>query len=158
MDLQDAQSTLNDIRRLQNRTRDELVRHTFALPYMVLMAVGIFVGYASTDLQAPWDDVVLVLGFGLFMGVVIVQHLRMCRASVRPRSLWAPTGLELLFYLGWAASPLLLFLASASATETLDLPAQGTLAAAVTALTFVAATPLLRRVAKSLMQRQDGRA
>ncbi|MEV8637228.1 hypothetical protein AB0395_36860 [Streptosporangium sp. NPDC051023] len=156
MAFQDAQSTLDDIRRLQDRTHDELVRHAFALPYMLLMALGIFITYASTDLQSPWDDVVLLLGTGLYVGVIIVHtRAKLCRASVRPRSISTP--LEMVFYLGWAFSPLLAFLASESAAEALDLPARGTLAAAVTAVTFVAAMPLTRRIAKAVMRQKNSR-
>ena len=154
---QDAQYSLDRIHHLQDRTRDALVRHNFGLPYMLLMALGIFVAYASDDLQSPWDDVVCVLGFGLYMGVVIVQQLLMCRSAVRPRSLWVPTRLELLFYIGWAISPLLVFFATRYVTRALELPAPGTLAAAVTALAFVAATPLTRRVAKAVMRQENGR-
>ncbi|MGJ6965858.1 hypothetical protein ACSDR0_28515 [Streptosporangium sp. G11] len=157
MNVQDAQTTLQDIRRLQDRTRDELVRHLVALPYMALMSVGLFIGYASIDIPDPWSDLALVLGFGLFVVMVFVQHLRMCVASVRPRSMGLSDRMELLFYLGWAAIPLLPFLASRWAAEILDLPMKNTVAAAVTALAYVAATPLLRGVAKSIMQRQDGR-
>ncbi|MGW0809130.1 hypothetical protein [Nonomuraea sp. NPDC002799] len=147
----DAQYSLDQIHHLQDRTRDELVRHNFALPYMFLLALGIFVAYGSGDLQPPWDDIGCVLGLGLYMGVVIVQQLRMCRAAVRPRRLWVPTLRESLFYVGWGISPLLVFLASGFAAGALGLTARATLAAGVTALTFVAATPLIRRVAKAAM-------
>ncbi|MFC4588201.1 hypothetical protein [Sphaerisporangium corydalis] len=157
MNAQDAQTALHDIRRLQDKTRDELARQLFSLPYMALMAVGLFIGYASSDLPGSWDDVAVVLGFGLFIGVVVVQHLRMCRASVRPRFLWVPERLELVFYLSWAASPLVFFLVARWVAEALGLPATDTLAAAVTALAYVAATPLFRGIVKSIMQRQDGR-
>src|SRR5689334_662728 len=106
MTLQDARSTLDDIRRLQDKTRDELLRNAFALPYMLLMALGLFIQYASTDLPSPWDDGVLLLGLTLYVGVVIVHtRARLCRASVRPRSTRL-TPLEVVFYLGWAFSPL----------------------------------------------------
>ncbi|MEO3858215.1 hypothetical protein [Acrocarpospora sp. B8E8] len=153
----DAQSTLDDIRRLQDRTRDELVGHNFSLPYALLMALGLFIGFASTDLPRPWNDVACLLGFGLYVGVTILQQVRQCRSSVRPRSLWVPTRLELVFYVGWAVSILLVFAAARTATWALDLPAQGTVAAAVVALAFVAATPLARRIVKAIMRQDSGR-
>jgi hypothetical protein len=49
----DAQTSLDDIRRLQDRTRDEYVRHGFSRPYMLASALALFIAFASFDLPAP---------------------------------------------------------------------------------------------------------
>ncbi|MGI5241488.1 hypothetical protein [Dactylosporangium sp. CA-139066] len=153
----DAQSSLDDIRRLQDRTREQVVRQSFALPYVVLAALGLFVGLASIDLQNPWRTAVVLVGFGLFVAVGIV-HQR--RALVQRK----PTALELLFWVGLSAGLMLLFGVSRIAAWVLfGLPAQGLasqgmLAAAATAVTYVALTPLIRRTFKEIVLRDGGRA
>ena len=89
----DAQSSLDDIRRLQDRTREQVVRQSFALSHVLLAALGLLLGLASVDLQNPWRTAALLLGFGLFVGVGIVLERR---ALVQRK----PTGLEWLFWVG----------------------------------------------------------
>lgn len=156
MNPHDAQSSLDDIRRFRDRTRKEIVRQRFARPYVLLAALGLFVGLASLDLQNPWSTAALLLGFGLYLGVGIVQEHR---ALVHRK----PTGPEWLFWAGLLAGLMLLFgVFRIAAWAWFALPAQGllsqgTLAAAATAATYVAMTPLARRTLQTITRRDGGR-
>jgi hypothetical protein len=96
-----------------------------------------------------------LLGFGLFVGVGIVQGRR---AFIERK----PTGLEWLFWAGLSAGLMLLFgVFRIAAWAVFALPAQGllsqsTVAAAASALTYVAMTPLARRTLQTVTRR-DGR-
>lgn len=52
MNPQDAQASLDSIRRLQDRTREEIARQVFPLPYVIISSLGIFAGFAAADLPA----------------------------------------------------------------------------------------------------------
>jgi len=153
----DAQSSLDDIRRLEDRTREQVVRQSFALPYVLLAALGLLLGPASIDLQNPWRTAALLLGFGLFVGVGIVHERR---ALVQRK----PTGLEWLFWVGLSAGLMLLFGVFRIAGWALfslqpqGLLSQAAVAAAATAVTYVAITPLIRRTFKAIVLRDGGRA
>ncbi|ETK32359.1 hypothetical protein [Microbispora sp. ATCC PTA-5024] len=156
MNPQDAQSSLDEIRRLEGRTRQVLVSQRFARPYVLLAALGLFVGLASLDLENPWRSAALLIGFGLFVGVGIVQEHR---ALVRRK----PTGPEWLFWTGLSAGLMLLFgVLRIAAWAWFGLPAQGllsqgTVAAAATAATYLAVTPLARRTLTTVTRREGGR-
>lgn len=153
----DAQSSLDDIQRLQGRTREQVVRQSFAFSYVLLAALGLLVGLASIDLQNPWRTAALLLGFGLFVGVGIVHERR---ALVQRK----PTGPEWLFWLGLSAGLMLLFGAFRIAAWALfGLPPQGLLsqaaaAAVATAASYVALTPVIRRAFTQIVLRGGGRA
>jgi membrane protein YdbS with pleckstrin-like domain len=157
MNPHDAQSSLDDIRRLQDRTREQVVRQSFTRSCVLLAAVGLLVGLASIDLQNPWRSAALLLGFGLFFGVGIVHERR---ALVQRK----PTGLEWLFWVGVSAGLMLLFgVFRIAAWALFGLPPQGLLsqaaaAAAATAVTYVALTPLIRRTFTQIVLRDGGRA
>jgi hypothetical protein len=153
----DAQSSLADIRRLQDRTREQVVRQSFTLSYVLLAALGLLVGLGSSDLQNPWRTAALLLGFGLFFGVGIVHERR---ALVQRK----PTGLEWLFWVGLSAGLMLMFgVFRIAAWALFSLQPQGLLsqaaaAAAATAAIYVAITPLIRRTFKEIVLRDGGRA
>ena len=153
----DAKSSLDDIRRLQDRTREQVVRQSFTLSYVLLAAVGLLVGLASIDLQNPWGTAALLLGFGLFVGVGIVRERR---ALVQRK----PTGLEWLFWVGLSAGLILLFSVFRIAAWALfglqpqGLLSQAAAAAVATAVVYVAITPLIRRTFKGIVLRDGGRA
>jgi hypothetical protein len=153
----DAQSSLDDIRRLQDRTREQVVRQSFTRSYVMLAALGLLVGLASTDLQNPWRTAALLLGFGLFFGVGIVRERR---GLVQRR----PTGPECLFWVGVSAGLMLLFgVFRIAAWALFGLPPQGLLsqaaaAAVATAASYVALTPVIRRTFTQIVLRGGGRA
>ncbi len=49
-----TQSSLENIRRLQDRTHDQLVRQGFALPYVITSMLVLFLMFAPFDLQGSW--------------------------------------------------------------------------------------------------------
>ncbi|MGN9841272.1 hypothetical protein ACTMTI_24400 [Nonomuraea sp. H19] len=156
MNPHDAQSSLDDIRRHQARTREEIVRQSFALPYVLLAALGLFVGFASADLERPWSTVATLCGFGLFAGVGIVRELR---ASVRRK----PTVQEVVFFSGVMIGICMFFgIARIAAWALFDVPAHGllsqaTVAAAATAVAYVAMTPVNRQVLGGIIAHYGGR-
>ncbi|MEV4063274.1 hypothetical protein [Nonomuraea dietziae] len=154
MNPQDAQSSLDSIRRLQDKTREEIVRQMFPLPYVAISALGILAGFASIDLPRPWSIIGNLLGFGLYAGIGIVySHW----ASVRRK----PTGQEMGIYLALSAVLLLVFGISRIAAFFLfgvpshGLLSQAAIAGTVTAVTYVAITPLARQAMKTIMQQDD---
>ncbi|GAA1183562.1 hypothetical protein [Pseudonocardia alaniniphila] len=153
----DAQSSLDDIRRLQGRTREQVVRQSFARPNVLLAALGLLVGLASIDLENPWRTVAFLLGFGLFVGVGIVHERR---ALVKRE----PAGVEWLFWVGLSAGLMLLFGIFRIAGWVLfglqpqALLSQAAVAAAATAVAYVAVTPLIRRAFVAVVLRDAGRA
>lgn len=155
MNPHDAQASLDDIRRLQDRTHEEIVRRNFALPYVVAGALGLFIGFGGIDLERPWNTVALLLGNGLFVVVgIVLQH----RASVQMK-LTAPS---VVFYAMLAAGLIVLFIIfRITAWALFDLPAHGLLsqagvAGAAVAVTYVAITPLVRRAYRALVQDRLG--
>ncbi|MFC4115248.1 hypothetical protein [Nonomuraea zeae] len=151
----DAQSSLDDIRRLQGKTHDEIVRHNFTLPYVLLGAVGLLIGFGGTDLDNSWRTLSMVLGFGLFVGVAIVHERR---ASARMKGSLPLLGLQSAI----SAGVLLVYIVFRIASWALfGLPAHGLLsqgmAGGVAAtVAYVLATPLTRRAHLAIM-RHDAR-
>lgn len=145
----DAHTSLDDIRRLQDRTRDEYVRHGFAYPYLLISALGLFIAFASFDLPVPWSTVVALAGVGVAVGVLPV-HQR--RASIRRK----PTGPELLFHVAGAAGLIAAYVAFSIAAVVAHLrfgmPAPHTVAAAALALTTLACARPARRALQSIIR------
>jgi phosphatidylserine synthase len=142
----DPQTSIDQIRRLQDRTRDEYVRHGFSRPYLLVLALAIFVMFASHDLSGPWDSVVGLLGAALLVAGLLV-HQR--RASVRRR----PTALEALFSLVVGGVLLLICAVFLGAAHSLDLPAPNTIAATAIALAIVCGAQLTRPVFTAIVRR-----
>ena len=143
----DPQTSVEEIRRLQDRTRDEYVRHGFSRPYLLVTALAVFIMFASSDLPSPyWDNAVAALGLALTVGGLLV-HQR--RASVRRR----PTALELLFSVGVGGVLVVVVSVSLGVAHTLGLPAPNTFAAAVIALTVLGGANLTRPVYTAIVRR-----
>ncbi|MGP4099416.1 hypothetical protein [Nonomuraea sp. KM90] len=156
MNPHDAQNSLDDIHRLQDRTREEIVRQSFTLPRVIISALSLFVAFSTIDLPRPWNLSFMVLGLAVYAGVGIVcEH----RASVRRKT----TTQEALFHGGLIACIMVAFAVGRIAAFALfDLPPHGLLSQAaggaiVAAVAYVAATPVNRSVLKSIVQ-QGGRA
>jgi hypothetical protein len=143
----DPQASLDHIRRLQDRTRDEYVRQGFARPNVVAVAVALFVAIASRDLPGPWDGGVSLLAVGALVGMAIV-HAR--RAPVRRTS----SASEVLLLLGAAAALLAALVGFVAAAHALDLPAPYTFAAAALALTSIVVAQWTRRAFAAVVRRQ----
>lgn len=157
MNQHDAQASLDDIHCLQDRTREQIVRQSFATPRVVISALGIFVALAAIDLPRPWYLVGPAIGWALYAGVGIVyEH----RASVRRRV----TRQETLFHLGLVACIMAAFgIGRIAAFALFDLPPQGLLSQAaagaiVAAVVYVAAMPVNRSIMKSIVQQGGGAA
>ncbi|NUW46215.1 hypothetical protein [Nonomuraea rhodomycinica] len=154
MNPHDAQASLDAVRRLQDRTRDEIVRQSFSPPFVILAALGLFVAFASTDLERPWNFVGGALGAALYGGIGILREHRACtRRKFIPQ--------ELLFHLGLLAFFVVIYSIGRIAAWALlavpaeGLPSQAMVGAALAAVAYVAATPLNRRALKAIV-RQDG--
>ncbi|MFD9950619.1 hypothetical protein ACFWYW_58025 [Nonomuraea sp. NPDC059023] len=155
MNQHDAQTSLDDIHRLQDKTRQQLLRQSFALPRVLISALGLFIAFATIDLPHPWDFVGLALGTVLYMGVGIVyEHW----ASVRRKV----TRQEMLFHCGLLACIMAAFIIGRIAAFALfNLPPQGLLSQAVAgaivaAVAYLAATPVNRSIMKSIVQQGGG--
>jgi hypothetical protein len=143
----DPQTSVEEIRRLQDRTRDEYVRHGFSRPYLLVTALAVFIVFASSDLPTPyWNNAAAAFGMALTVGSLLV-HQR--RASVRRR----PTALELLFSVGAGVVLLLVGSVCLGVAHTLDLPAPNTLAAAAIALAVLGGANLTRPVYTAIVRR-----
>jgi hypothetical protein len=142
----DPQASLDDIRRMQDRTRDEYVRHGFARSNVIAVAVLLFVAIASRDLPNPWDGAVSLLAVGVLVAMAIV-HAR--RAPVRRQ----PSGRELLVMLGASAALVGALIGFVAAAHALDLPAPYTFAAAALALTSVVVAQWTRRAYAAVVRR-----
>ena len=145
MDPDEARRSLDTMRRLQDRTREEYIRQSFSRPGALLIALGLFVVCASLDLPGRWDAVAMALGDALILGVLAVGC---ARASVKRR----PGGAELVIVL--AASALLIagFVALHVTARLAGLPAPYTIAAAATALAFVAFGRPMRRAYEKIVR------
>ncbi|MGW4470719.1 hypothetical protein ACWENQ_13690 [Nonomuraea sp. NPDC004354] len=155
MDPQNAQSSLDDIRRLQDKTRDAIVRQMFPLPYVVVSALGIFAGFAAIDLPRPWSIAGTLLGFGLYAGIGIVYaHW----ASVRRKATSEEVGIYVALTVGlllvFAVTRIVAFFVFGVPAH--GLPSQATVAGAASAVTYVAIIPVARRILKRIVV-QDGR-
>ncbi|MFI6457790.1 hypothetical protein ACIBF6_40310 [Streptosporangium amethystogenes] len=152
----DAQSSLDDIRRLQDTTRNEIVRRSFAMPRVIIVALGLFVSFASIDLETPWRLIGCALGLFLYIAVGIVDEYR---ASVRRQ----PTVQEVLYHSTVLIGVCMIFGAGRIlAFALLDAPAHGLMSqamvgAVLAALAYVVAAPINRSVMRSLVQQGGGR-
>jgi hypothetical protein len=143
----DPQTSVEEIRRLQDRTRDEYVRHGFSRPYLLVTALAVFVMFASSDLPRPyWNNAVAVLGAALIVGGLVV-HQR--RAAVRRR----PTALEVLFSVGLGIVLMVICSVCLGVTHTFDLPAPNTIAAAAIGLVVLCGANLTRPVFAAIVRR-----
>jgi peptidoglycan/LPS O-acetylase OafA/YrhL len=142
------EASLDHIRRMQDRTRDEYVRQGFTRRSVIAVAIALFVAVASRDLPNPWDGVVSLLAAATLvtMAVVNVQRARIRRRAGR---------LELGVLAGAAAALLAVLLGAQALTEALDLPAPYTIAGAAVALLSVAAAPGFRRAYAAAIWRED---
>lgn len=145
MNPDEARSSLDDIRRLQNRTRDEYIRQGTSLPSVLLVSLGLFVVFASFDLPDPWDLVAVLLGDGLILAVVVVGY---ARARVHRK----PAGNEVVFILAMSVYVIMAFVAFLIAVRLLGLPVPYTIAGAATALGCVASARPVRRVYEKIVR------
>ncbi|MFG1617842.1 hypothetical protein [Nonomuraea wenchangensis] len=157
MNPHDAQSALDDIRRLQDTTRNEIVRRSFAMPRVIVVALGLFINFALIDLRSPWQFIGLAVGFGLFVGVGVLYEYR---AAVRRQ----PTFREASYHVMVLIGIFMVFVAGRILAFALfDAPAHGLMSqamagAVLAALAYVAATPVNRRVMRSLVRQSGGRS
>ncbi|TDC92949.1 hypothetical protein [Actinomadura sp. 7K507] len=149
MNPDEARGSLDEIHRLQDRTRSEYVRHTFARPYTLASALGLFIALASLDFPQPWQIIVFLVGEAILIGVLFVQRRR---APVR-RKLTAP---EVMFQVAMGVALIGAFIAFSIAASLgafeFGLPIQHTIAAAALALTVVAVSVPVRRVYDSIVR------
>jgi predicted permease len=144
----DLQASLDDIRRMQDRTREEYVRHGFARSYVIAVAVGLFVVIASRDLPHWWDSVVSLLGVGALIALAVVNGRR---ATVRRRA-----GRSEVVILVVAGVVLLGALAGfLAAAHGLDLPAPNTWAGAALALSSIVISEVTGKAYAAAVRRQD---
>lgn len=150
MNPDEARGSLDDIRRLQDRTRGEYIRHGFARPYLLTSVFGLFIALASFDFPSPWQLIVFLLGEGVMVGVVIVQRRR---APVRRN----PTAPVVLFNVGVGVALLAVYvaysIAAALGVQAFDLPMQHTIVAAAVTLTVLVAVAPARRLFDSIVPR-----
>jgi predicted permease len=144
----DLQASLDDIRRMQDRTREEYVRHGFARSYVIAVAVGLFVVIASRDLPHWWDSVVSLLGVGALIALAVVNGRR---ATVRRRA-----GRSEVVILVVAGVVLLGALAGfLAAAHGLGLPAPNTWAGAALALSSIVISEVTGKAYAAAVRRQD---
>ncbi|GII65215.1 hypothetical protein Skr01_53000 [Sphaerisporangium krabiense] len=152
----DAQSSLDDIRRFQDTTRNEIVRRAFAMPRVIVVALGLFLGFASIDLETPWRLICFALGFFLYIGVGIVYEYR---AAVQRQ----PTMQEMLYHGMVLIGVFVVFVVGrVLAFALFHAPAHGLMSqamagAVLAAVAYVAATPINRSVMRSLVRQGGGR-
>ncbi|MEV5829266.1 hypothetical protein AB0L25_27265 [Spirillospora sp. NPDC052242] len=150
MNTDDARSALADVHRMQERTRDEYVRHQFAWPYTLLTALGIFVALASSDLPSPWSTLVFVVGEAVLIGGAVLQR----RRSPVKRKANGPEGL---FVFGTAVAVIIAYIAfnivASLGVLSFGLPAPRTFAAAGVALLVLVLAGPSRRVFQSVVRR-----
>ncbi|CND45123.1 Uncharacterised protein [Mycobacterium tuberculosis] len=145
MDLDEARRSLDTVRLMQGRTREEYIRQGFARPGVLLIALGLFLVCASFDLPGRWDTVAMLLGDALILGVIAGGC---ARASVHRR----PGGAELVIVLAASACLIAGFVTLQIVARLVGLPAPYTIAAAVTALAFVAFMHPMRRVYSKIVR------
>ncbi|MER6825468.1 hypothetical protein ABT352_05715 [Streptosporangium sp. NPDC000563] len=155
MNPHDAQSSLEDIRRLQETTKNEIVRRSFAMPRVIIVALGLFVTFASIDLETPWRLIGGALGLFLYVAVGIVYEYR---ASVQRQ----PIIQEVLYHGAVLIGICMIFgVGRTLAFALLDAPAHGLMSQAMfgailASLAYVATAPVNRLVMRSFVQ-QGGR-
>ncbi|MFD7785524.1 hypothetical protein ACFV4Q_20915 [Streptomyces nojiriensis] len=142
----DAQTALDAIRHHQEQTLDEYVRHARSRPFLIISALGLFAVCSSFDLPNPWNTAAVLAGNGLILGGLFVYERR---APVRRKTV----GSEALFYAAMGVLLVVLFWTVAIGAYFLGLPARHTVAAAVTALTAVAASYAMRPYFETIVRR-----
>ncbi|WP_030718264.1 hypothetical protein [Streptomyces sp. NRRL S-237] len=142
----DAQSALDAIHHRQEQTLDAYMRHANSRPYLIVSALGLFAVCSSFDLPSPWNTAAVLAGNALVLGGLFV-HQR--KAPVRRKT----AGSEMWFYAALGILLLVVFWTVAIGAYFLGLPARHTLAAAVTALTAVAASYAMRPVVGGIVRR-----
>ncbi|TDD12159.1 hypothetical protein [Nonomuraea diastatica] len=156
MNAQNAQSSLDDIHRHQDRTRDEILRRSFALPYVLVAALGLFAAFASGELQRPWSAVANGLGLFLYAGVGIVrEHRAPVRRKVTVQDVVHHLGLIAVLIMIYGIARFVVWALFGLPSE--GLLSQGTVAAAVMAVAYVASTPVNRRITKATIELGGGR-
>ncbi|WP_346047289.1 hypothetical protein [Actinomadura chokoriensis] len=145
MDPDGARRSLDTMRRMQDRTREEYLRQSFARPGVLLIGLGLFIVCASFDLPGWWDTVAMAVGDALILAVIAFGC---ARASVHRK----PSGAELVFMLAASAYLIAGFVTLQVVARLVEFPAPYTIAAAVTALTFVALTRPMRRVYATILR------
>jgi len=145
VDPDEARRSLDAMRLLQDRTREEYIRQGFARPGVLLIALGLFLVYASFDLPGRWDTVASLLGDALVLGVIAGSC---ARASVHRK----PRGAELVIVLAASACLIAGFVTLQVTATLVGLPAPYTIAAAVMALAFVAFMHPMRRVYAKILR------
>jgi hypothetical protein len=143
-----AEASLDDIRRMQDRTREEYVDQGFARRSVVAVAVALLIVVAARDLPDPWDGVVGLLAAGALVAMA-VTNVR--RATVRRH----PGRRELLLLLGAAAALLAAIVGIRAATHALGLPAPHTVAGVMVALMSIVAAQRVRRAYAAVVRQED---
>ncbi|MEV4580511.1 hypothetical protein AB0K16_45530 [Nonomuraea jabiensis] len=145
MNPQDAQASLDQIRALQDRTREEMVRKIFPWPFVIVSALGLFAVFTSIDLGQPWDSLARGLGLAVFMGSGLLHAFRI---TVLPR----PTALMIAILIGITPVHFVAFVIGRIAGFSLfGLPAHGFLSqamagGALAAVVYIAIMPLASRI------------
>ncbi|MEV1178909.1 hypothetical protein [Nonomuraea sp. NPDC049784] len=159
MNPQDAQSSLNQIRAFQDKSREEVVRQMFPWPYVIVSALGLFATFASIDLELPWRAIASGLGTAVYMGVGCLYPLRV---SVRVK----PTLQMIGVFFGVTVILLPVFfvvfvVGRIAGFALFGVPAHGllsqaTVGAAAAAVVYIAITPVVRRVITLIAQQAYG--
>lgn len=146
MDPADARNSLDDIRRNQDRTREEYLRRGLSRTGWAVSALGLFLVFASLDLQGTWKNVVYLAGVVLVVGLALAGR---ARRSVHRR----PGGAETAFCLGVSVVILAAFVALKIAARHAGLPAPATLAATAVLVAGIAAFPGFRSAYTAIVRR-----
>lgn len=144
----DPQRSLDDIRRYGDQARDAYVRHAFATPYALVMAVMLFVVYAAGDLPAPWRTIVTAGGILLGGGAIVIGQRR---APVRRR----PSGAEIAFCVVWGVALIVFYGAVRILAYAIGLPAPGMVAAGVLAVACFVVTLATRPLYRALLRNES---
>jgi hypothetical protein len=75
MDPDGARRSLDTMRRMQDRTREEYLRQSFARPGVLLIGLGLLLVCASFDLPGRWDTVAMAVGDALILGVIAIGRV-----------------------------------------------------------------------------------
>ncbi|WP_091103347.1 hypothetical protein [Nonomuraea pusilla] len=155
MNPQDAQSSLDQIRAFQDRTREEMVRKILPWPFVIVSALGLLGVFASIDLELPWRSVALGLGLAVYMGSGLLSSFRV---AVHPK----PRGVMIAMLVVMTPAYFIAFVIGRVAGFALfGLPAHGLLSQAMVgavfaAVVYIAITPLIRRIVTSIALQADG--
>ncbi|MEO3869538.1 transcriptional regulator [Nonomuraea sp. B12E4] len=143
----DAQSALDNIRRLRSKTIDEYLRQSFAFSSALPALLMIFAQLASFDVPWPYAISVRMVA----MGVALLAWWVIWSRTPVQRSF---TSTDFGIVLGWAASLLVAFVAFRIITWMLDLPVPATIAAAATVVVGIVIISWSSRTYGRLLRRQ----